>query len=86
VKSSGQELYEKALKLIPGGVQLLSKRPELLLPEQWPSYYSKAKGIDVWDLDGNKYQDMISGGIGACSRPSPRTDRRRAAGAETSDL
>jgi len=66
VKSSGQELYEKALKLIPGGVQLLSKRPELLLPEQWPSYYSKAKGIDVWDLDGNKYQDMISGGIGAC--------------------
>jgi glutamate-1-semialdehyde aminotransferase len=66
VKSTGQDLYKKAVKLIPGGVQLLSKRPELLLPDQWPSYYSKAKGVDVWDLDGIKYQDMISGGIGAC--------------------
>jgi glutamate-1-semialdehyde aminotransferase len=45
---------------------LLSKRPELLLPEQWPVYYSRAKGVEVWDLDGTKYTDMISGGIGAC--------------------
>jgi glutamate-1-semialdehyde 2,1-aminomutase len=66
VSSTGQQLYKKARRLIPGGTQLLSKRPELLLPEQWPAYYSKAKGIDVWDLDGNKFQDMISGGIGAC--------------------
>lgn len=64
--NTGQQLYKKARTLIPGGTQLLSKRPELLLPEQWPAYYSKAKGIDVWDLDGNKFQDMISGGIGAC--------------------
>ena len=27
---------------IPGGTQLLSKRPELFLPDQWPSYFSKA--------------------------------------------
>lgn len=64
--NTGQQLYKKARTLIPGGTQLLSKRPELLLPEQWPAYYAKAKGIDVWDLDGNKFQDMISGGIGAC--------------------
>ena len=62
----GQSLYEKAKRLIPGGTQLLSKRPEMFLPEQWPSYYSKAKGIDVWDLDGNKYIDMSYMGIGAC--------------------
>ena len=66
MKSKGQQLYERARKRIPGGTQLLSKRPELLLPEQWPSYYSRTKGVEVWDLDGNKYTDMISGGIGAC--------------------
>jgi len=59
-----QELYKKAKILIPGGTQLLSKRPEMFLPELWPSYYSKAKGCEVWDLDGNKYVDMSIMGIG----------------------
>lgn len=66
VKSKGQQLYERARRRIPGGTQLLSKRPELLLPEQWPSYYSRTSGVEVWDLDGQKFTDMISGGIGAC--------------------
>ena len=43
---------------------LLSKRPEMFLPEGWPSYYSKAQGCYVWDLDGNKYLDMSIMGIG----------------------
>ena len=38
----------------------------MFLPEQWPSYYSRAKGVEVWDLDGNKYVDMSYMGIGAC--------------------
>jgi glutamate-1-semialdehyde aminotransferase len=63
---AGQQLYLKAKKRIPGGTQLLSKRPEMFLPELWPSYYSKAKGVEVWDLDGNKYIDMSTNGIGAC--------------------
>lgn len=63
---TGQQLYIKAKKRIPGGTQLLSKRPEMFLPEQWPSYYSKVKGVEVWDLDGNKYIDMSTNGIGAC--------------------
>src|SRR5512143_3183749 len=50
-------LYRHAKLRIPGGTQLLSKRPEMFLPDQWPSYYSKAKGVEVWDLDGNKYID-----------------------------
>ncbi len=62
----GQELWKKAKKLIPGGSQLLSKRSEMFLPDQWPSYYSKAKGIELWDLDGKKYIDMCIMGIGAC--------------------
>ncbi len=62
----GIELYEKAKEIIPGGTQLLSKRPEMFLPELWPSYYQKAKGCYVWDLDGNKYLDFSYMGIGAC--------------------
>lgn len=62
----GQELYRRAKKLIPGGTQLLSKRPEMFLPEQWPSYYAQARGVEVTDLDGNVYVDMSVMGIGAC--------------------
>lgn len=61
-----QELYKKAKTLIPGGTQLLSKRPEMFLPELWPAYYKKAKGCEVWDLDNRKYIDMSYMGIGAC--------------------
>jgi len=64
-KGSGQLLYKKAKKLIPGGTQLLSKRPEMFAPEVWPAFYSKAKGCNVWDLDGNEYIDMSIMGIGA---------------------
>lgn len=60
----GQELYKKAKTLIPGGTMLLSKRPEMFLPDNWPSYYSKAKGCEVWDLEGKKYTDMTIMGIG----------------------
>lgn len=61
---TGQELYRKAKRLIPGGTMLLSKRPEMFLPDQWPAYFSKSKGCEVWDLDGNKYLDMSIMGIG----------------------
>ena len=60
----GQELYKKAKKIIPGGTMLLSKRPEMFLPDNWPSYFSKAKGCFVWDLDEKKYMDMSIMGIG----------------------
>lgn len=60
----GQELYKKAKSLIPGGTMLLSKRPEMFLPDQWPAYFSKAKDSYVWDLDGNKLLDMCIMGIG----------------------
>jgi len=62
----GQDLYNKAKTLIPGGTQLLSKRPEMFLPDYWPAYYDRAEGCNVWDLDGNKYIDMSYMGIGAC--------------------
>ena len=61
---TGQNLYKKAKTLIPGGTMLLSKRPEMFLPDNWPSYFSKAKGCKVWDLDGKEYTDMCIIGIG----------------------
>jgi glutamate-1-semialdehyde 2,1-aminomutase len=62
--NTGQKLWKKAKRIIPGGNMLLSKRPEMFLPEKWPSYFSKSKGCNVWDLDGNKYIDMSIMGIG----------------------
>jgi glutamate-1-semialdehyde aminotransferase len=61
---NGQELYKKAKTLIPGGTMLLSKRPEMFLPDNWPSYFSKAKGCKIWDLDENELLDMTIMGIG----------------------
>uniref|UniRef100_UPI00374DC721 aminotransferase class III-fold pyridoxal phosphate-dependent enzyme n=1 Tax=Flavobacterium sp. TaxID=239 RepID=UPI00374DC721 len=60
----GQELYKKAKTLIPGGTMLLSKRPEMFLPDLWPAYFSKSKGCKVWDLDGKELTDMSIMGIG----------------------
>jgi len=58
-------LQEKAAGLIPGMSQLLSKRPDRFSRGVWPGYFSRAKGAEVWDLDGNRYTDMSIGGIGA---------------------
>jgi len=60
----GQKLWCRAKSVIPGGNMLLSKRAEMFLPEQWPSYFSRAKGCRVWDLDGREMIDMSIMGIG----------------------
>jgi len=62
-----QEYYKYAKKRIPGGTQLLSKRPEMLAPEQWPAYFREARGCEVWDLDNKHYYDFSTNGIGACA-------------------
>lgn len=61
---TGQKLWKRAKYIIPGGNMLLSKRAEMFLPDQWPAYFSKAKGCTVWDLDGREYIDMSIMGIG----------------------
>ena len=63
--NSGIKLWKKAIKIIPGGNSILSKRPERYAPDIWPTYFKKAKGINVWDLDGKKYLDMAQMGIGS---------------------
>jgi glutamate-1-semialdehyde 2,1-aminomutase len=64
IVGTGQKLWKRAKRTIPGGSMLLSKRAEMFLPEQWPAYYSRAKGCRVWDLDGRDYIDMSFMGIG----------------------
>ena len=57
-------IWNKAKKLIPGGNGLLSKRPLRFLPNGWPTYYSKAKGINITSLDNKKFKDFSIMGIG----------------------
>lgn len=61
-----QALYQHARQRIPGGTQLLSKRPEMLAPDQWPAYFREARGCETWDLDGRHYYDFSTNGIGSC--------------------
>ncbi len=65
-RSTSLELYRLAKTLIPGGTQLLSKRPEMFAPDQWPAYYREAQGCEVVDLDGNRYLDMTIMGVSSC--------------------
>jgi glutamate-1-semialdehyde 2,1-aminomutase len=58
------ELYGRALELIPGGTQLISRRPTRFAHGVSPVYAARAKGARFWDVDGNEYIDWVSG-IGA---------------------
>ena len=65
VLHKGMNAYKNAKKVIPGGTQLLSKRPEMFLPDGWPVYYESAQGIELTDLDGNAFRDFSIGGVGS---------------------
>ena len=56
--SRSLELWEAAQQLIPGGSQLLSRRPQLFAFGVSPIFAEKAKGAYFWDVDGNRYLDM----------------------------
>ncbi len=58
------ELYGRALERIPGGTQLVSRRPNRVAYGVSPIYAVRAKGARFWDVDGFEYIDWISG-IGA---------------------
>jgi glutamate-1-semialdehyde 2,1-aminomutase len=62
--SNGQKLWRRAKSIIPGGNMLLSKRPDLFLPNKWPPYFKKAKGCEIWDIDGKKFFDLSLMGVG----------------------
>ena len=57
-------MWAKAQNLIPGGSMLLSKRAEMHLPSEWPAYFDRTSGCQVWDLDGRSFLDLGFMGIG----------------------
>ncbi|RLF38389.1 MAG: hypothetical protein DRN21_05240, partial [Thermoplasmata archaeon] len=47
------DLFRKAQRLIPGGTQLLSRRPVRFAHGVSPIFAQRAKGARFWDIDGN---------------------------------
>ena len=64
ILDKGQKLWKRANTIILGGNSLLSKNPNLFLPNKWPTYFSKSKGCKVWDLENSCYTDMSLMGVG----------------------
>jgi glutamate-1-semialdehyde 2,1-aminomutase len=64
VERTGVELWAQAKERVSCGTGLLSKRAHLFDERTWPSYFSRCKGADVWDLEGRRYTDF-TGGVGA---------------------
>lgn len=54
-------LWDQAARLIPGGSQTNSKRPQAYAFGQYPSYAARAQGAYIWDVDGNRYLDYVNG-------------------------
>jgi glutamate-1-semialdehyde 2,1-aminomutase/spore coat polysaccharide biosynthesis protein SpsF len=52
---------KRAAQVIPGCAQTFSKGPSSFVQGIAPNFLSMAKGPYVWDMDGNRYIDYISG-------------------------
>ncbi|MEO5997712.1 MAG: aminotransferase class III-fold pyridoxal phosphate-dependent enzyme [Chitinophagaceae bacterium] len=63
-ETNGAALWQHARTVISGGTGLLSKRAEMFGAQQWPTYFSRCSGCEVWDMAGKRYIDF-AGGIGA---------------------
>ena len=61
VHTKSREWFDRALNVIPSGIYgHLGPTEGLFLPlEKWPLISSKAKGTYFWDMDGNKYLDLM---------------------------
>lgn len=55
------EQLERAEEVIPLGAQTVSKSRLTLPPGIAPLYATRAEGCYIWDLDGHKYVDLVSG-------------------------
>jgi glutamate-1-semialdehyde 2,1-aminomutase len=53
---ASREHYERAVKVMPGGVpsSFQANKP-------WPVYLERGSGAHVWDVDGNEYVDFHNG-------------------------
>lgn len=59
--TKSNELYIRAVGLIPSVTQTLAKGPSQWVKGIAPKYLVKGKGSHVWDVDGNEYIDYMMG-------------------------
>ena len=53
---ASKERYERAVKVMPGGVPSSFQEND-----PWPVYLERGEGARVWDVDGNEYTDFHNG-------------------------
>jgi len=62
------ERYERALKVMPGGVPSSFQQND-----PWPTYIERGEGARVWDVDGNEYVDFHNGfGVMCIGHANPK--------------
>jgi glutamate-1-semialdehyde aminotransferase len=59
--AKSDNLYSRAIGLIPSVTQTLAKGPGQWVKGIAPKYLVKGKGSHVWDVDGNEYIDFMMG-------------------------
>ncbi len=55
------QLLERAKKVIPLGTQTFSKSYQQFPQHSSPLFLTKGRGANVWDVDGNKFIDLVAG-------------------------
>jgi glutamate-1-semialdehyde 2,1-aminomutase len=50
-------LRERAARVIPGG--MYGHQSTRMLPASFPQFFSRAEGAYLWDVDGNRYLDLM---------------------------
>lgn len=58
--SKNMELFERAKKVVPGGV-VGARHPRNFVEGEYPIFLQAGKGGRVWDVDGNEYIDLMCG-------------------------
>ena len=53
-------MFKKVLEVIPLASQTFSKSYLQYIKGQAPLFADKAKGSYIWDVDGNRYVDMVN--------------------------
>ena len=56
--TSSQELFSRARRVLPGGVNS-PVRAMRSVGRDYPVFIAKGKGAHVWDADGNQYTDWV---------------------------
>lgn len=55
--SLDKQLRERARAVIPNG--MYGHMSTRLLPDNFPQFFQRAKGAYIWDVDGNRYVDLM---------------------------